>query len=195
MVPSGRRAVRPLLGYRRQMTDSVPCPRHGTSEGTRPVSVVYADLFAGTEADLLSPRPVLKTADRLAWAGTGCGVAGLALVWTGTALGGAARPVLFWCGIACFAYALALYGWAAARRSRLSRVRRGAPSALALWRDAWYCQRCDGVFFPDAPGADTGGEPGGRLLSRGEFRRRVWSAGGYGDLLGRVPAGRGVTTL
>lgn len=171
------------------MTDSVPCPRHETSEDTRRVSALYADVFAGSQADLLSPRPVLKTADRLAWAGTGFGVAGMALAWTASAVGGGARPVLFWCGIACFGYALALYGWAAARRTRLTRVQRGAPAALALWRDAWYCQRCDGVFFPEGTGAAAGGE----LLSVEEFRRRVWAAGGYGDLLGPAPAGRGIT--
>lgn len=183
------------------MTDSVPCPRHETSEGTRRVSAMYADVFAGSRADLLSPRPVLKAADRLAWAGTGFGVAGMALAWTASAVGGGARPVLFWCGIACFGYALALYGWAAARRARLTRVRRGAPAALALWRDAWYCQRCDGVFFPagDGEGAGTEAAPGAAaardLLSVEEFRRLVWAAGGYGDLSGPGPARRGLTAL
>lgn len=169
------------------MAETVPCPRHHTAESTRQVSVVYADVFAGGEADLLSPRPALKSADRLAWIGTGFGVAGMAFVWTGTALGRGAGPVLFWCGIACFAYALAMYGWAAARRARLTRVQRGVPAALEVWRDAWYCERCEGVFFPPEPGET----PVGDLLSVPEFRRRVWSAGGYADLLGPAPAGRG----
>lgn len=159
------------------MADTAPCPRHQTDSGTRPVSAVYADVFAGEEADLLSPRPVLKTADRLAWAGTGFGVAGMAAIWAGTAAGGGAQTAALGAGAACFAYALAMYGWAAARRARLTRVQRGAPAALALWRSAWYCERCDGVFFPD----------GSTLLSAEEFRRQVWSAGGYGNLL--APAG------
>ncbi|MCL2583564.1 MAG: hypothetical protein FWE35_14055 [Streptosporangiales bacterium] len=170
------------------MPETVPCPRHQTGEDVRPVSVVYADVFAGDEADLLSPRPVLKTADRIAWTGTGFGVAGMALAWSGTAAGGGTGTVLFWCGIVCFAYALAMYGWAAARRARLTRVQRGAPAALALWRDAWYCQRCDGVFFSPRTGSDA---PDG-LLSVSEFRHRVWSAGGYGDLLGAAPTGHGI---
>lgn len=176
------------------MSETVLCPRHHTTEDTRPVSTVYADVFAGDEADLLSPRPVLKSADRLAWTGTGSGVAGMAAVWTGNATGGGARTIALVCGFICFAYALALYGWAAARRARLTRVQRGAPAALALWRGAWYCERCDGVFFPggapDAPDApDAPGAPGGpgELLSVAEFRQLVWSAGGYGDL--PAPAG------
>lgn len=151
-----------------------PCPRHKTTDDIRRVSVVYADVYAGGTADLLSPRPVLKAADRLAWTGTGFGVAGMAAIWAGTVTGGGARTPALVGGIICFAYALAMYGWAAARRARLTRVERGIPAALELWRSAWYCERCDGVFF------DPGTE--GRLLSAGEFRRLVWSAGGYGDL-------------
>lgn len=148
------------------------CPRHGTTEDIRQVAVVYADLLAGDEADLLSPRPVLKAADRLAWTGTGFGVAGMVAIWAGNAIGGGATGPALAAGIICFAYALAMYGWAAARRARLTRVERGVPAALALWRNAWYCERCDGVFFP-----------GGELMSASDFRGQVWSAGGYGDLL------------
>jgi hypothetical protein len=82
-----------------------------------------------------------------------------------------------------------MYGWATARRARLTRVERGIPAALALWRSAWYCERCDGVFLASA-GAGSGGLLAvGKLLSAPEFRQLVWSAGGYGDLL--EPAGRG----
>lgn len=162
----------------------MPCPRHKTAESTRRVSVVYADVYAGEAADLLSPRPVLKTADRLAWTGTGFGVAGMVAIWIGYAIGDGARNAALLCGAVCFAYALAMYGWAAARRARLTRVERGIPSALALWRGAWYCERCDGVFFPDDPGAvGSAGPARDGLLSVPEFRRLVWSAGGYGDLL------------
>lgn len=154
------------------------CPRHHTTDDIRRVSVVCADVRAGDVAGLLSPRPVLKAADRLAWTGTGFGVAGMVAIWTGSAIGGGAEGPGLLGGIICIAYALAMYGWAAARRARLTRVERGAPAALALWRNAWYCERCDGVFFPD-----------GDLMSASEFRGQVWSAGGYGDLL--EPAGRG----
>lgn len=181
--------------------EAVPCPRHKTAECTRRVSVVYADVYAGEAADLLSPRPVLKSADRLAWTGTGLGVAGMAAIWIGNAIGNGAQNVALLCGAVCFAYALAMYGWAAARRARLTRVERGVPSALALWRSAWYCERCDGVFFPDDVGSGavgaggsggsgavgSGGSARDGLLSASEFRRLVWSAGGYGDLLAAGP--------
>ncbi|HEX6453341.1 MAG TPA: hypothetical protein VF060_28245 [Trebonia sp.] len=172
---------------------AVPCPRHKTTDDIRRVSVVYADVFAGDAADLLSPRPVLKAADRLAWTGTGFGVGGMVAVWTGYAAGGGAEKPALLCGAVCFAYALAMYGWAAARRARLTRVERGVPAALALWRSAWYCERCDGVFLASEAG-DAGAGSGGllagdKLLSAPEFRQLVWSAGGYGDLL--ESAGRG----
>ena len=138
-------------------------------------------MYAGEAASLLSPRPVLRTAGKLAWTGTGFGVAGMVAIWIGNVIGGGAAGPALVCGIVCFAYALAMYGWAAARRARLTRVERGIPSALALWRNAWYCERCGGVFFPD-----------GDLMSVSEFRDQVWSAGGYADLLasaGRVLPG------
>ena len=170
------------------MPETVPCPRHQTAEGTRRVSVVYADVFAGDEANLLSPRPVLKAADRLAWTGTGFGVAGMAAVWAGNLAPGSGRDAALVCGAVCFAYALAMYGWAAARRARLTRVERGVPAALALWRSAWYCERCDGVFFPGGAGGVPRPDSGG-LFSAEEFRHLVWSAGGYGDMLASLPPG------
>lgn len=163
------------------------CPRHNAADHVRQVSVVWAE----DAASLLSPRPVLKAADRLAWAGTGLGVAGMIAVWAGSLVGGGAVGISLIAAAPCFAYALALYGLAAARRARLSRVERGMPNALAVWCTAMYCDRCDGVFFPPgaAPGTPGGAAPGaGRdLMAAADFQRLVWSAGGYGDLR---PAGR-----
>lgn len=162
------------------------CPRHKTADDVRRVSVLYEDdsnsddMGAGS---LLSPRPVLKAAGRLAWAGTGLGVLGMASIWVSNVVGGGAVKPGLLAACVCFAYALALYGWAGARRARLTRVERGSSAALTLWRTAWYCTRCDGVFFP--PAAMMGGE----LLTAAEFRRAVWAAGGYGDLgAGAAPA-------
>jgi hypothetical protein len=121
---------------------AVACPRHKAPDHVREVSVV----FTGGAASSLSPHPVLKTADRLAWAGTGLGVAGMIAIWAGNVVQEATVGLL--CAIPCFAYALALYGWAAARRARLTRVERGIPTAMAIWRSALYCERCEGVFFP-----------------------------------------------
>ena len=134
------------------------------------------------------PRPVLRAADRLAWAGTLCGVAGVAAIWIGNLLGkGAVGPSLI-AGFICFAYALALYGWAAARRARLSIAARGMPAAMAVWRAAWYCDECDGVFFE--PGALRQGPAveviEGRVITPAAFHRLVWKVGRYAVLPGRL---------
>lgn len=158
---------------------AVMCPRHRGIDQIRQVSVVYAEASPA----LLRPVPVLKSADRLAWAGTIVGLAGAVLIWVGAAArGGVSGATLAVAGV-CFAYALALYGWAAVRRASVVRVRRGMDSALAVWREGWYCQRCDGVFFP--PGthfpvtALPAGAVAGQLMSAGEFQHLVWTAGGY----------------
>jgi hypothetical protein len=161
----------------------VVCPRHMGRDRIRRVSEMYADI----ESELLSPAPVLKSADRLAWAGTICGVAGAVLLWIRAAAGGAASGFLLAAAIVCLAYALACYGWAAARRSRLVRVRHGMPRALAVWQAAWYCGRCDGVFF--VSGTAPAGVESGELMSASEFRHLVWAAGGY--VSHGVVAGRG----
>lgn len=158
----------------------VPCPRHHATDHVRQVSVVWAE----DSASLLSPRPVLKTADRLAWAGTAVGVVGMVCVWIGPLVGGSAAGTWLIGAIPCFACALALYGLAAARRARLSRVKRGMPNAMAVWGMALYCERCDGVFFP--PGArfraTTGADEDRGFMTAADFQELVWSAGGYGDL-------------
>ncbi|WP_328297133.1 hypothetical protein OG389_04435 [Streptomyces sp. NBC_00435] len=58
--------------------------------------------------------------------------------------------------------------------------RRTGPGRVAadrVWADAWYCGRCGRTHFA-----------GERSLTLQEFRNRVWSAGGYGDLAVRHPA-------
>jgi hypothetical protein len=152
---------------------AVCCPRHRGLDQIRQVPVVYAE----TARAPLSPLPVLKSADRLAWLGTIIGAIGAVLLWIGAAVSGGLPGVTLAAASVCFAYALACYGWAAARRASLARVRRGMPRALAVWRAAWYCQRCDGVFFP--AGAVCAGALAGELMSAGEFQQLVWAAGGY----------------
>lgn len=173
----------------------VACPRHNATDHVRRVSVVWTE----DAASLLSPRPVLKAADRLAWAGTGLGVAGMVSVWIGNLVGGGAAGVSLIAAAPCFAYALALYGLAAARRARTSRVERGMPNAMAVWATALYCGRCDGVFFPPdslasgssgagaagaeaAGGGSAGAQRAREFMTAADFQRLVWSAGGYGDL-------------
>jgi hypothetical protein len=159
------------------------CPVHPDNARVRRVSVVYA-----TEASqLLSPGPVLKAASRIAWAGTTCGIAGAVAIWIGAMLGrGASGPALI-AALVCFAYALALYGWAGARRARLMAVERGMPGAMAVWRAAWYCDECDGIFFESGTGADAEA-PEGRVISPAAFHRMVWKAGRFGGIPATWPA-------
>ncbi|MEV7548047.1 hypothetical protein AB0N89_00305 [Amycolatopsis sp. NPDC089917] len=60
------------------------------------------------------------------------------------------------------------------RLRRNARIRRGIPDALAYWRQAWFCHRCGGVFFPR-----------GELMSAAAFRGQVWRAGDYAGLIRR----------
>lgn len=58
--------------------------------------------------------------------------------------------------------------------------RRTEPGRVAAdreWARGWYCGRCGTVHLP-----------GERAMSLQEFRTRVWSEGGYGDLAVRHPA-------
>jgi hypothetical protein len=135
--------------------------------------VVYAEAAPA----VLSAVPVLRSAERLAWAGTICAVIGAVLLWVRAVAGGAVSGPALVAAVVCFGYAVSCYGWAAARRVSAFRIQRGTPRALALWRAAWYCDRCDGVFF--APGETPAGAAAGQLMSQGEFRELVRAAGGY----------------
>ncbi len=166
---------------------AVACPVHPDNPRIQQVSVLYA----AQAPRLLRPGPVLRSANQFAWTGTACGVAGAVAILIGNLIGGGAVGPALIAGIACFAYALAFYGWAAARRTRLGLIERGRPGAMAVWQAAWYCDICDGVFF--RPGtfrsgaADAAGDgPAGDdvVLSPAAFHRLVWRAGGYGRPLG-----------
>jgi len=152
---------------------AVSCPAHKGQDDVRPVSVVYAEAAPA----VLSPVPVLRSAERLAWAGTICGVIGAALIWVRAVAGGGVSGPLFAAALVCFAYAVACYGCAAVRRVSIFRVQQGMPRALAVWRSAWYCEQCDGVFF--APDEEPPGVARGELMSPGDFQELVWAAGGY----------------
>lgn len=155
---------------------AVSCPRHKGTDRIRQVSAVYAEAAPAP----LSPMPALRSADRLAWAGTVVGLLGAISLWTGTAVGGHVSGITLAIASAFFLYALACYGLAAARRASIVRVRRGMPRALAVWGAGWYCELCDGVFFTAA--AVPAGAAAGKLISTREFQRLVWGAGGYARL-------------
>ncbi|AFU02785.1 hypothetical protein [Nocardia brasiliensis] len=65
---------------------------------------------------------------------------------------------------------------AAQRIRRNNRIARGRPAAYAVWRCAFYCFRCNVVYWPSAPAA---GLPTRQALSLDHFRWYVWNTGGY----------------
>lgn len=150
-------------------------------------------LYAARAPRLLRPVPVLRAANRLAWTGTACGVLGAVAILAGAAIGGGAVGPSLIAGAICLAYALAFYGWAAARRARLGLIERSRPGAMAVWQAAWYCDMCDGVFFrPGTFSQDAMGCAGGIaigddvVLSLPAFHRLMWQAGGFGKPLRRL---------
>jgi hypothetical protein len=70
-----------------------------------------------------------------------------------------------------------VWGGLQMRRIR-AQLRAGAARAYPLWRNAWYCYRCD-VVWRREEGAD--------VMSPARFQREVWACGGYGDLMPPTP--------
>ena len=123
---------------------TVACPAHGGPNHVRRVSHVYG------EAATATPARLLLSAERLAWAGTACGVLGAVLLSIRAVLkgGGAASVPLLVAACVCFGYAVACYGLAYARRIGAflvrSPVRRRGPGEDE--QAVWYCERCNAVF-------------------------------------------------
>lgn len=92
------------------------------------------------------------------------------------------EPGLFFLGvISAIALSAAVYLFARASRdgrTYRARTRPGLAAAERLWNQGWYCGRCARVHF----------EGEGIALTLQEFRVRVWTAGGYGDLAETHPA-------
>ncbi|MGW6708108.1 hypothetical protein ACWGDE_24890 [Streptomyces sp. NPDC054956] len=75
--------------------------------------------------------------------------------------------------------AVLLFGSATrVRRAFRARTEPGLAAAERLWLQGWYCARCAKVHF----------EGESEALTLQEFRVRVWTAGGYGDLARTRPA-------
>ena len=128
---------------------TVACPAHGGPDHVRRVSHVYG------EAAAVTPARLLLSAERLAWAGTACGVLGAVLLSIRAVLsggGGAASVPLLVAACVCCGYAVACYGLAYARRVGAflvrSPVRRGPPGEDE--QAVWYCERCNAVFTEKA---------------------------------------------
>jgi drug/metabolite transporter (DMT)-like permease len=99
------------------------------------------------ETATATPARLLLSAERLAWAGTACGVLGAVLLSIRAVLGnggGAASVPLLVAACVCFGYAVACYGLAYARRAGAFLVRRRPPGEDE--RAVWYCERCNAVF-------------------------------------------------
>jgi hypothetical protein len=127
---------------------TVACPAHGGPDHVRRVSAVYGDAATAT------PARLLLSAERLAWAGTACGVLGAVLLSIRAVLGaGAASVPLLVAAVVCFGYAIACYGLAYARRIGACFVRgrlvRGRPAGEDE-QAVWYCERCNAVFTEKA---------------------------------------------
>ena len=117
---------------------AVACPAHGGPDHVRRVSAVYAGGPAVT-----GPARLLLSANRLAWAGTACGVLGAVLLSIRAVTGGGASVALLAAACVCFGYAIACYGLANARRTGAFLVRRPPREDE---RAVWYCERCNAVF-------------------------------------------------
>ncbi|MCM1965795.1 MULTISPECIES: hypothetical protein [unclassified Streptomyces] len=63
-------------------------------------------------------------------------------------------------------------------RAYRARTEPGLAAAERLWARGWYCGRCARAHFEGESAA----------LTLQEFRVRVWTAGGYGDLAEAHPA-------
>ncbi len=109
------------------------------------VLLIPAFVFVSFAADVLAENPAPTAGGRV-----------------GATIGAWIFPFGAFALVALFAVLFVL------RLRRNARIRRGVPDALALWRQAWFCHRCGGVFFPR-----------GELMSAAAFRGHVGRAGGY----------------
>nr|WSX53218.1 hypothetical protein OG409_32455 [Streptomyces sp. NBC_00974] len=101
--------------------------------------------------------------------------------WNEAAASGA-EPGLFFLGVvsaAALVSAVVLF-LRVSRDGKAYRARTepGLAAAERLWIQGWYCGRCARVHFEGERAA----------LTLQEFRVRVWTAGGYGDLAASNPA-------
>lgn len=68
----------------------------------------------------------------------------------------------------------------AAKSGKAGRIEAGKPAAFEVWNRAWYCFTCEKVFFNF--GQNPTGVKERHTIGTAEFRRLVWTAGGYADL-------------
>ncbi|MFI6289817.1 hypothetical protein ACIBCM_34660 [Streptomyces sp. NPDC051018] len=88
-------------------------------------------------------------------------------------------PALWWISLAIAVLYLVFFAWATQQMVSHQKLLAGRANARLMWACAWHCAHCAGVHFPQ--------EQPARALTLQEFRTRVWTAGGYGQLVGRYP--------
>jgi hypothetical protein len=164
----------------------VPCVSCGQMDGVVRVPVAHQEACAEYRLPLVDELRVVPPRQR--WAGRvlGAGMAsvfgvdlGIHAATTGTGQLGTSVFLVLFCltsGVLAANWSLGVVG--AVRRQR--RLARGLPAAEEVWRHGWYCRRCDLVYFQPAY-APAGVDPR-TPLTTGEFRRMVFTAGGYEDL-------------
>ncbi|MFF0446522.1 hypothetical protein ACFYT4_08940 [Streptomyces sp. NPDC004609] len=88
-------------------------------------------------------------------------------------------PAVWWISITIAVLYLVFFGWAMKRMLAHRKAVADQANARLMWSGAWHCAHCGTVHFPD--------EQPARALTFQEFRTRVWTAGGYGQLVGQYP--------
>ncbi|MBY8856625.1 hypothetical protein K7711_09075 [Nocardia sp. CA2R105] len=68
---------------------------------------------------------------------------------------------------------------AAIRIRRNGLITHGCSAAYEVWRTGFYCHRCETCYFPITSNERI---PARQPLSTAQFRRIVWSAGGYANI-------------
>jgi hypothetical protein len=151
--------------------------------------VVGSSRHSGTVETLLASRlsPTQKTSN-----GTGLIIAAFAVALVGSIPGiglyasassslhpGGTRTAAFGYLAIIALVALVMFAAGIAQSNRATRIGRGMARARPYWQAAWYCTRCDGVFFPT--GRQPPGVPPDTLLSTESFQHALRVAGGLID--------------
>ena len=182
------------------------CPSHGGGDYVRKVSAVFGEQYFQGRSDRVvgAVMPHGWAVGRAVGVSVSASATAQALAPEPLVRRNAALPVigaipaLLFGAVMCAASGGAVIGIpfvllaliALARGAYLhalnAQVDSGRPGARAVWDRAWYCGRCELVFF--ARGQEPAGVPVDEALAPARFQELVWSAGGYGDrLAGRSP--------
>jgi hypothetical protein len=164
----------------------VPCPLCGQVDGVRRVPVAHDEACAEFPPRLVDELAVVPRREKRSGRVLGAGAASVAGVLFGAGLVGVGTGdpgesvFMAVCFLACGALASICSVGVIGVSRRQARLARGLAAAEEVWRQGWYCRRCDIVYFQ--PGYAPAGINTRVPLATGEFRRIVFAAGGYEDL-------------